>query len=344
MVDKDLHSSFLAYHGNGSRSVWPGMAFDTTKKREGNMDQIGFVQEVQERGGTREFTDAPMRPLIGHNARAKGERRSEAEVAADITRAQMGDTSARDRLLADYERMIGKLVFGYVRKGIPDRTRVLEAEDLRQCGRVALLESIGSFDQKKGIPFSTHAYLRIRNALLVEIGASYILTSGYPKSRSISKRVQQFGRRVDTVARRLGREPRQNELYAGLSKSEQHTLLHAESVVAMARSRPGAQGGSEVDWESFPDGKQVGPETALSRKEERELAAKLIKTFPWLLTGAERQAVELYLFVNEGGRSLNFSEIGKVMDKSSARAYQAYRNALTKLREYFVSQFGPFAR
>lgn len=304
------------------------------------MDDIGFNQEIQGRSETPKMTHFRRKSGLSQKKRMKEERRSEGERLVDVARAQAGDVVARDRLLADFERMIHGLVNGYVGKGIPGRTRILEADDLRQRGRVALLEAITNYEAE-GIPFSTHAYMRIKDAILIEIGAAYVLTSDHPSSRPISKRVQRFKRRADEVTRQLGRTPLQCELYAGLSKIQQHTLSEMELVAAMTSSRSSSQGSYKEDtedyWEQFPDERQLSPETLLIRREEWEQVAEIVKVLPDLLTEMECRVIRLYFWGNGSGKHLSCTAIGRIIGKSRARAYQAYRIAISKLQEYSLS-------
>ena len=88
-----------------------------------------------------------------------------AEGEASPTESSNGEPADGDELIMKYERMVAWLAYETIKRRCVKPWDPIDADDLKQVGRIALLSAKRKYDALRGTRFSTYAYSAIRNAM-----------------------------------------------------------------------------------------------------------------------------------------------------------------------------------
>lgn len=196
----------------------------------------------------------------------------------------------------------------------------VQLDDLLQSGMVGLLEASRNFDATKGASFETFAGIRIRGAMLDEI------RRGDWVPRSVHRNYRQVTDAIKELEKRLGRDPRDNEVadYLDISIDDYHQMLNEASMGRMV----GIEDlGVSVDSFVDEDAPQRNFEQVAQERFQEALSAA-IKSLP------EREALVLSLYYDE---ELNLKEIGQVIGVSESRVSQINSQAMMRLKSRLSS-------
>ncbi|BDY04044.1 RNA polymerase sigma factor FliA [Ferrimonas sp. YFM] len=196
----------------------------------------------------------------------------------------------------------------------------VQLDDLLQSGMVGLLEASRNFDASKGASFETFAGIRIRGAMLDEI------RRGDWVPRSVHRNYRQVTDAIKELEKRLGRDPRDNEVadYLDISIDDYHQMLNEASMGRMV----GIEDlGVSVDSFVDEDAPQRNFEQVAQERFQEALSAA-IKSLP------EREALVLSLYYDE---ELNLKEIGQVIGVSESRVSQINSQAMMRLKSRLSS-------
>ena len=196
-------------------------------------------------------------------------------------------------------------------------------DDLEGAGLLGLLQALDSYDPARGALFVTHAYHRVRGALLDYLRSIDVV------SADRRQKIGEAQRAADTLAQLLGEEPSDQDVadYLGLPLDEYHRLLteaQARFALSDGHAPSGSEGdeGSVLDRVADPDA-QIAFET-VDDASTLDLLRGLIGALP------ERERTILALHYYEG---LTLRQIGEVLGVSDARVSQIMGRTLLKLQK-----------
>ncbi len=205
------------------------------------------------------------------------------------------------------------------RLNIPDHP-LASREDLENVGLLGLLQALDSYDSKRGTPFVSYAYGRIRGALVDYLRSIDAL----PRERR--RRLAEAHRAMDILRQELGEEPADEQVAAYLEMSlvEYHTLLRdAQCRFALSLHSPIDSEGDQMVLDSIPN-----LETARAFEEiDTESLKDYIQTLINELPEREQTIVALYYIEN-----LTLREIASLLDRTEARISQILTKVLNTLR------------
>ncbi len=229
-----------------------------------------------------------------------------------------GDELAREQLLAKHL----PLVHHVARKVLAALPGQAELGDLVSAGTLGLMNAIESFDEGRGLAFSTYAAPRIRGAILDD------LRRWDPAPRSVRRKARQISRTRDVLTGRLEREPVAAETARELG-IDMDTLFRWESSAADAVQVPlDAPIDATRHRSATPAELLVGAgaeqiEDGITRDEEASAVLEALRT----LTERDRLVLTLYYF-----EELKLAEIAEVLDLTESRISQIRSKALRTLR------------
>ena len=88
-----------------------------------------------------------------------------AEGETSPTESLNGEPADGDELIMKYERMVAWLAYETIKRRCVKPWDSIDADDLMQVGRIALLSAKRKYDASRGTRFSTYAYSAVRNAM-----------------------------------------------------------------------------------------------------------------------------------------------------------------------------------
>ncbi len=193
-------------------------------------------------------------------------------------------------------------------------------DDLEGTAIEGLLQALDTYDPNKGAQFVTHAYRRVRGALVDYLRSLDVL------SRDKRQRLTEVYGAIETLRQAFGREPSDRDVadFLGLPLADYHALLsEAQLRFTLSLDTPLGEdeGGVMADLVEDEDA-----EDGFEAVERASLVAQLKKEIPRL---PERQRTILGLYYFEG---LTLKEIGQVVGVSDARISQILGQVLLTLR------------
>ena len=194
-------------------------------------------------------------------------------------------------------------------------------EDLEGAAIEGLLQALDSYDPGRGVLFATHAYRRVRGAVVDAVRSVDVLSSAK------RKRMGEAQRAANALRQTLGREPADDEVAAavGVSVADYHALLsEAQLRYTLSLDRPASS-----DDGAAPLGDLVADADAgagFDAVEDDSLRAQLAREIPRL---PERQRTILALYYVE---DLTLREVGEVVGVSDARISQILGQTMLTLR------------
>ena len=191
----------------------------------------------------------------------------------------------------------------------------VDVEDLIQIGLVALVEAVGSFEDRGQVTFAQYLLTRVRGSMIDELRRQATLTRGAMRRRRayqdvVTALTTETGQRPDeaAVAARLGVTP--DKLRIDYAAAEPVRFEPIDDVYA-----------DDLPWfaSEEPD--------AFEQLADADLRTALIAAIT-ALPEREAQVVQLY-YVEE----LNLEEIGQVLGVGPARVCQIKASAHAKLKK-----------
>lgn len=191
----------------------------------------------------------------------------------------------------------------------------VEVEDLVQIGLIALVEAVGSFEDRGAVTFEQYLNTRVRGSMIDELRRQATLTRGAMKRRklyneTVASLTTVYGKRPDdaAVAEKLGVTI--EKLRTDYATAEP---VRFENVDDMQ--------GDEGPW--FVSG-EPSPFDLLAETDQRDVLIQAIADLP----EREQMVIQLY-YVEE----LNLEEIGQVLDVGAARVCQIKKSAHERLKK-----------
>ncbi len=219
-----------------------------------------------------------------------------------------------DDLVREHAGLVKRIAF-HLHARLPASVQV---EDLIQAGMIGLLEAARSYREGLGASFTTFAGIRIRGAMLDE------LRRHDWTPRSVHRRSREVAEAIRTLEKRLGREPRDQEVceLLGIGLDEYHQILADGAGATVVSLDHAGEEGEEHTFDVIDEG-SPGPEARLLDERLRSELARAIAELP------EREALVMSLYYVE---EMNLKEIGAVLGVSESRISQIHGKALMRLR------------
>ena len=192
-------------------------------------------------------------------------------------------------------------------------------EDLENSGLIGLLQALDSYDPEKA-RFVTHAYRRVRGALIDYLRSIDVL------SRGKRKKIAEAQTAAEALRQMLGEEPSDADVadYLGISVADYHELLSdAQRRFSLSLFNTIGDDGSQMMVDILPN------EDAQAGFEQVEQDAMIDALELVVETLPERQQTILGLYYME---DLTLREIGEILDLSEARISQLLGKILLTLR------------
>ena len=224
-----------------------------------------------------------------------------------IGRAQQGDRSASEQLVAENSGLIWSVAKRFIGRGT-------EAEDLYQLGCVGFLKAVEGFDLCFGTQFSTYAVPKISGEI-----RRFLRDDGAVKvSRGIKERAATIKSTRNSLTLALGREPTIAEISRQTGFSPEEIAL-AETATAATES---------IQRESGEDGFCLEDILTDTESEERMVEKIALRQAIDALPERERTVIQLRYF-----HSLTQQRVAKVLDVSQVQVSRIEKKALSILRE-----------
>lgn len=217
----------------------------------------------------------------------------------------------REKLILDHVPLLKHLV-GRMSFDLPSS---VDRDDLFGYGMLGLIQAADSWEQGRGLKFSTYAFPKIRGAILDELRRADFL----PRGRR--EKVRDLDRAVAELEQRTGFAPTPEELAAHLGLS----LEEVDEILLSAKSAGHASLDEDVSTTLFQrlnDPQTDDPQQLAEFDELKALLVDAIKE----LADQERTVITLYY-----GEELLLREIGQVLGVTESRVSQIHTRALYRL-------------
>lgn len=156
---------------------------------------------------------------MDHANSAETRKYSDEEIRQLITMSQDGDNEARDVLVLSNQRLVWAVVQRFLGRGY-------DPEDLFQIGCIGLMKAVDKFDLSYEVKFSTYAVPMI----IGEIQRFLRDDSTIKVSRSLKETAKHIRRARDDLAKKLGRQPRINEIAQELGIEPSEVVFAQEAL------------------------------------------------------------------------------------------------------------------
>jgi RNA polymerase sigma factor for flagellar operon FliA len=227
-----------------------------------------------------------------------------------------GNVAARDALLQDNLSLVH-----YVAKQL-SRSMSADADpdEMVNIGTLGLMSALETFDESRGLAFSTYAVPRIRGAILDELRRQDHVP------RSIRRKTRDIAHARETLMRTLGRAPREGEV-ARLLDIDVETLWRWQAE--MERTVQVSLSSTEGDDEARPSPIEYLRATneSVDDQLQQEETVVVLREAILRLKDQQRTVLSLYYF-----EELNAREIAEVLGISESRVSQIRSKALAALR------------
>ncbi len=228
-----------------------------------------------------------------------------------IQRAQRGDESAKNTLVAENVGLVWSLVRRFSNRGY-------DMEDLFQIGSIGLLKSIDKFDLNFNVKFSTYAVPMIVGEI-----KRFLRDDGMIKvSRSLKETAYKVRLIKEELMKEFNREPTISEIAAGLD-------IQIEDVVVAMESNAEVESLSSIIYQG--DGKPITLSEKIDETPmfQNSLVDKIILTeLIQRLLPIEREIITMRYFEDR-----TQIEIANTLDVSQVQVSRIEKRILKKMKE-----------
>jgi RNA polymerase sigma factor for flagellar operon FliA len=228
----------------------------------------------------------------------------------------------RTRDLALRERIIEKhlVLVKYTAARLAGRLPShLRFEDLYSAGLLGYLRAVEDYDPDRGVEFRVYATQRIRGSIFDELRR----LDWVP--RAVRRKIRDAERAIDTLFRRLGHQPTEEEISSELSIGlEDYRRLLGYGLTLLSLDAPaGGQEEGLSPLDSLEDGNSPNPFLSLAAKERRAILGRIIEGLP----ERERHVLSLYYY-----EELTMQEVGQALGVTESRVSQLHSSAILRIR------------
>ncbi len=196
-------------------------------------------------------------------------------------------------------------------------------DDILSMGTWGLIDAAKKFNRKRGVLFKTYALTRIRGAIIDELRRNTLGGQALcRKARQLEKAVSALEETNDTkdisdemVAKELGvSDEKLQQMYYDVARS---------FVLSLDQSSSKDDDDSSTFVDSLSDKNAIDPFKSAERRNLKEIIIESLKQ----LHDQERKVILMYYY-----ESLNFREIGLVLNVSESRVSQIHTKAISHMR------------
>ncbi|MFO7819722.1 MAG: FliA/WhiG family RNA polymerase sigma factor [Halanaerobacter sp.] len=231
-----------------------------------------------------------------------------------------GSQSAREELILKYVPLVKHLV-GKVIISIPDK---YSFDDLVNYGILGLMDALERFDYQRGIKFSTYAVPRIKGSIYDEVRKDDWVP------QSVRKKSKQFTTALMKLEDQLGRKPTDEEIREELDLTIQQyqkmlSEINIPENISLEKIISFKDNDTLTIKDLVKDSKDEEPAQVFDYNKMKEILGSAIDKLPQ----KEKLVVSLYYY-----EDLTLTEIGKIMELTTARISQLHTKAIFRLRGY----------
>lgn len=232
-------------------------------------------------------------------------------------------SDAREQLVLDHVPLLRHVVG---RMTVPSG---FDRDDMLGWGMVGLLSAADSWDESRGLKFSTYAFPRIRGAILDEMRRADLLPRGRRES------LRDIERSTAELEQELGTPPTIEQI------AERAAVSVDDVESALADARAVIESSLDQDSSSGPlgallsDPRTEDPVGTVAWEEMKGLLAATIQELP----EPERTVILLYY-----GEEMLLKDIGDVLGVTESRVSQIHSKAIYRLNRELALAHGENAR
>ncbi|HZH99206.1 MAG TPA: RNA polymerase sigma factor RpoD/SigA [Fimbriimonadaceae bacterium] len=232
---------------------------------------------------------------------------------------QLGNISARQRLIESNMRLVINIAKAYRNKSIP-------LEDLIQEGAIGLMQAAERFDPKRGFRFSTYATHWIRQAIGRAIDNK---SKAIRLPAHVSQTLRKIERERLRLVRELGQEPSFEDVAAalGVNPKKLKTLMQSSQELLSLDMSVGEGGGATLGG-LIKDSRNRDPETTMLSQQMSEELQEILEE----LNDREQKVMRLRFRLDGDAEPVLQDEIAKELKLSRERVRQIEVQAIKKLR------------
>ena len=193
-------------------------------------------------------------------------------------------------------------------------------EDLVSTGLLGLIDAVGAYNPRQGVSFAAYAEARVRTAIVDGLRQHDWAVWAHLRLADQVKELQA------TLRQRLGREPTEAELAAGMGMSDEEFRTLATAVwLPVGDELDKRFAGASI--EALLSTAANAEERRIDRKDRRQIQAA-ISSLP------ERQRLVVTLCYTQG---MTLERIGELLGVSEARVSQIREQAIIRLEKLVKS-------
>ncbi|MBI4659602.1 MAG: FliA/WhiG family RNA polymerase sigma factor [Verrucomicrobia bacterium] len=227
---------------------------------------------------------------------------------------------SEDELVLKYAPLVLKMVHRIA----PIVRSVVDFDDLKNVGYLALVQAARAFDPDLGVAFEVYCKYRVRGAILDE------LRRNSPVTRTVYSKWKKLERTIQDLEDKLGHPPSEGEVAAalGITVNGYRELLDELKLVAyVSLDEISSQESDLGEFTPFQlaDLHQVDPAGQVTARDLQELVRDRILQ----MSPQHRKILTFYYY--EG---LRFKDIAALMNVSESRICQIHTEAIMALRAF----------
>jgi len=242
---------------------------------------------------------------------------------------QTNDLNLRNKIIESYSWLVNYTIS---QMNLP-KNIIIDNDDFRSIGMLALIESIEKFDITLGTKFETYAVIRIKGKIKDELRNLDLL------SRTARKKVTEIYQTKETLTKEENREVSIDEIRQKLNLSQEQFQSYL-AALDTSRAYSAASDISqfaveseddefEFEIEDIPDTNQTDGLENLTKIERKDF----IQSFLAKLPEKKRLVIVLYYY-----EELNFKQISKVLAISEGRVSQIHTEIINNLKKELINK------
>lgn len=242
---------------------------------------------------------------------------------------QNSDLNLRNKIIEYYSWLVNYTIS---QMNLP-KNIIIDTDDFRSFGMLALIESIEKYDITLGTKFETYAVIRIKGKIKDELRNLDLLT------RTARKKVSEIYQTKETLTKENNREVSIEEIRQKLNLSQdqfQSYLAALDTSRAYAAASDMSQVSEEPESEEYemeiediPDLSQHDGLENLTKLERRDF----IQSYLIKLPEKKRRVIVLYYY-----EELNFKQISQLLSISEGRVSQIHSEVINNLKTELIKK------